>query len=76
MTKVKVFVYGRRRRRQRRGYDNSSPDFRHGKLIKWSRQPIYVINVPFGYLKNNPARRVAKQEAKKATVAHLRTMNA
>ena len=37
MTKVKVFVYGRRRqkrrRRQRRpGYDNSSPDFRHGEL--------------------------------------------
>ena len=29
MTKVKVFVYGRRRRR---GYDNSSPDFRHGEL--------------------------------------------
>ena len=36
MTKVKVFVYGRRqqrRRRRRRGYDNSSPDFRHGELI-------------------------------------------
>ena len=35
MTKVKVFVYGRRqrhRRRRRRGYDNSSPDFRHGEL--------------------------------------------
>ena len=40
MTKVKVFVFGRRqqqrRRRQqqqqRRGYDNSSPDFRHGEL--------------------------------------------
>ena len=38
MTKVKVFVYGRRQRRrqqrqqQRRGYDNSSPDFRHGEL--------------------------------------------
>ena len=29
MTKVKVFVHGRRRRR---GYDNSSPDFRHGEL--------------------------------------------
>ena len=35
MTKVKVFVYGRRQRRQqqRRGYDNSSLDFRHGELI-------------------------------------------
>ena len=36
MTKVKNFVYGRRRQReqqqQRRGYDNSSPDFRHGEL--------------------------------------------
>ena len=33
MIKVKVFVYGRRRRRQqRRGYDNSYPDFRHGEL--------------------------------------------
>ena len=36
MTKVKVFVYERRRQRrqrqQRRGYDNSSPDFRHGEL--------------------------------------------
>ena len=37
MTKVKVFVYGRRqqqrrRRQQRRGYDNSSPDFSHGEL--------------------------------------------
>ena len=31
MTKVKVFVYGRQRR-QRRGYDNSSPDFRHSEL--------------------------------------------
>ena len=31
MTKVKVFVYGRRRR-HRRGYGNSSPDFRHGEL--------------------------------------------
>ena len=37
MTKVKVFVYGRQRqqrrhRRRRLGYDNSSPDFRHGEL--------------------------------------------
>ena len=34
MTKVKVFVYGRRQRqrRQRRGYDNSSSDFRPGEL--------------------------------------------
>ena len=35
MTKAKVFVYSRRRhrlRRRRRGYDNSSPDFRHGEL--------------------------------------------
>ena len=34
MTKVKVFVYGgrQRRHRRRRGYDNSSPDFRHGEL--------------------------------------------
>ena len=29
MTKVKVFIYGWRRRR---GYDNSSLDFRHGEL--------------------------------------------
>ena len=34
MTKVKVFVYGRRRR----DYDNSSPDFRHGELkIRFDR---------------------------------------
>ena len=33
MTKVKVFVYGRRQQQQQlRGYDNSSPDFRHGEL--------------------------------------------
>ena len=32
MTKVEVFVYGRQQRRQRRGYDNSSLDFRHGEL--------------------------------------------
>ena len=35
MTKVKVFVYGQQRRQQQRqpwGYDNSSPDFRHGEL--------------------------------------------
>ena len=32
MIKVKVFVYGRRQQQQRRGYDNSSPDFRHGEL--------------------------------------------
>ena len=38
MTKVKVFVYGRRQRRQqqRRGYDNSFPDFRHGELKSWA----------------------------------------
>ena len=29
MTKVKVFVY---RRRRRQGHDNSSPDFRHVEL--------------------------------------------
>ena len=36
MTKVKVFVYGQRQRQQqqRRGYDNSSPDFCHGELKK------------------------------------------
>ena len=39
MSKVKVFVYGRRqRRRRRRGYDNSSPDFRHGELKNNSQQ--------------------------------------
>ena len=36
MTKVKIYVYGRqqrqRRRQQHRGYDKSSPDFRHGEL--------------------------------------------
>ena len=37
MTKVNVFVYGRRRQqrqqqRRRRGYANSSTDFRHGEL--------------------------------------------
>ena len=34
MTKVKVFVYGRRQkqqRRRRRGFDNSTPDFRYGE---------------------------------------------
>ena len=31
MTKVKVFVFGQQQRR-RRGYDNSSPDSRHGEL--------------------------------------------
>ena len=31
MTKVNDFVYGRQQQ-QRRGYDNSSPDFRHGEL--------------------------------------------
>ena len=31
MTKVKVFVYGQRHHRQG-GYNNSSPDFRHGEL--------------------------------------------
>ena len=43
MTKVKVFVYGRRQQRrqrqQRRGYDNSSPDFRHGELKSSNLQP-------------------------------------
>ena len=46
MTKVKVFVYGRRQRRQqqRRGYDNSSPDFRHGelKITKKMFLPTYL----------------------------------
>ena len=33
MTKVKVFVYGRRRRQSRlQGYDKSYPDFHHGEL--------------------------------------------
>ena len=36
MTKVQVFVYGKRqqqqRQRQRGGYDNSSQDFRHRKI--------------------------------------------
>ena len=32
MTKVKVFVYGRQQQQRCRGYDNSSPDFRHGEL--------------------------------------------
>ena len=49
MTKVKVFVYGRRRRR-RRGYDNSVPDFRHGEL-KIAKQravcPMKNINMKF-----------------------------
>ena len=45
MTKVKVFVYGRRQQRQQqrrrcRGYGNSSPDFHHGELIK--EQYIWV----------------------------------
>ena len=42
MTKVKVFVYGRRRRQRRRrwGYDNSSPDFRHGELKKDEEQRL------------------------------------
>ena len=52
MTKVKVFVYGRRRRRQRqqqqrrrsRGYDNSSPDFRHGEL-KMKALHTHSVNI-------------------------------
>ena len=44
MTKVKVFVYGRRQQRQRRGYDNSSPDFRHGELKKLkTSQPSVIL---------------------------------
>ena len=45
MTKVKVFVYGRQqvqqqRRQRRRGYGNSSPDFRHGELKKVYVNPV------------------------------------
>ena len=55
MTKVKVFVYGRRR--WRRGYDNSSPDFRHRGLIKykihvttWHKAYVTCINVLIRFL--------------------------
>ena len=60
MTKVKVFVYGRRQqqqrqRQQRRGYDNSSPDFRHGELKKDKLFSKMIMrkpngNVAFGWL--------------------------
>ena len=46
MTKVKVFVYGRRQQqwqRQCRGYDNSSLDFRH-VVQKMNRAPPLIIN--------------------------------
>ena len=46
MTKVKVFVYGRRqqqRQQQRRGYDKSSPDFRHGELKMKYQIWVYSI---------------------------------
>ena len=51
MAKVKVFVYRRRRHRRRRGYDNSSPDFRHGELkstirYKYTWAPQTVHNTP------------------------------
>ena len=42
MTKVQVSVYGRHRRR--RGYDNSSPDFRHGEL----KMRCVSISLSFG----------------------------
>ena len=55
MTKVKVFVYGLRQqrqkqRRQRRGYEINSPDFRHGELktissTKVTGHMIIVIGV-------------------------------
>ena len=32
MAKVKVFVNGQRQQQRHWGYDNSSPDFRHGEL--------------------------------------------
>ena len=50
MIKVKVFVYGRRQQQQRhRGYDNSSPDFRHGELIKTNTlQNVFANFLPCG----------------------------
>ena len=45
MTKVKVFVYGRRRQQQRRGYDNSSPDFRHSELKITLNVKIFTLRV-------------------------------
>ena len=59
MTKVKAFIYGRRQQRQRRrqprqqrrGYDNSSPDFRHGELKMsgeiWSDGEIWFFTLTF-----------------------------
>ena len=52
MTKVKVFVNGRRQQqqRQRRGYDNSSPDFCHGELkmsVSCVKLEIIVVNEEF-----------------------------
>ena len=65
MTKVKVFVYGRRQRQRqqqrqrRRGYDNSSPDFRHGELKienAWPNQRSKIRTLLF----NNKYTKVAK----------------
>ena len=46
MTKVKVFVYRQQQQqqqRQRQGYDNSSPDFRHGELKIDLRNVIIAV---------------------------------
>ena len=52
MTKVKVFLYGRQRQQQQqgqqqwcRGYENSSPDFRHSELKIDRVHPIIIGNI-------------------------------
>ena len=40
MAKVKVFVYGRQ---QHKGYDNSSPDFRHRELKSFYESDIWTV---------------------------------
>ena len=51
MTKVKVFVYGQQQRwQQRLGYDNSSPDFRHGELKKDANGALWDFLVDYVFI--------------------------
>ena len=60
MTKVKVFVYGQRW--WRRGYGNSSPDFRHGELTM-NELMTYAL-----YLSWNDENESRKHETTKSSV--------
>ena len=70
MTKVKVFVYGRRRqqqRQQRRGYDNSSPDFRHGELkikVNLTLYSIKILEIAFKLVKMTKSKMAVKNASK------------